>query len=351
MADFIPLSELQPDDATIRGPSNSRNLRCWRPWPWPPATSGILRPENSCPTLSNLLDPEGGWTPEQRAGAGDVAFEVLKHLRDHPQPPPADVEHIRPIMETLTGATFDDTLLQFLGLRNSRSRASTCTAPQLAQGRGGARSPPFTVGVIGAGMSRLLAAYRLQQAGVPYVVFEKNADVGGTWLENSYPGCRVDVGNLFYSYSFAQRADWPHMWSTQGVARLLPHLRRRGREDLRPQIALRDRRVRAATWSDDTGSLERSRAWATRQSHGARPWIRRGRRPAQPAQAARTSTALDDLRRTVVPLGPLGQAGGLPGKKGGRNRQRVQRHPTHPGDRRAEPRQVSIHLSAAPPTG
>jgi 4-hydroxyacetophenone monooxygenase len=64
-------------------------------------------------------------------------------------------------------------------------------------------------------MSGLLAAHRLQQAGVPYVVLEKNDDVGGTWLENHYPGCRVDVPNHLYSYSFAQRDDWPQHFSSQ----------------------------------------------------------------------------------------------------------------------------------------
>ena len=48
-------------------------------------------------------------------------------------------------------------------------------------------------------------------------MLEKNDDVGGTWLENSYPGCRVDVSNLFYCYSFAQRDDWPQHFSTQEV--------------------------------------------------------------------------------------------------------------------------------------
>ena len=47
----------------------------------------------------------------------------------------------------------------------------------------------------------------------PYVVLDKNADVGGTWLENSYPGCRVDIPNHYYSYSFAQRDDWPLYYS------------------------------------------------------------------------------------------------------------------------------------------
>ena len=66
-------------------------------------------------------------------------------------------------------------------------------------------------------MSGLVAAHRLNQAGIEVVVLEKNDDVGGTWLENSYPGCRVDVSNLFYCYSFAQRDDWPQHFSSQEV--------------------------------------------------------------------------------------------------------------------------------------
>src|SRR5439155_9382658 len=66
-------------------------------------------------------------------------------------------------------------------------------------------------------MSGLLVAHRLRQANVPFVILEKNADVGGTWYENSYPGCRVDNPNHNYSYSFAQRHDWPFHFSTQPV--------------------------------------------------------------------------------------------------------------------------------------
>ena len=65
-------------------------------------------------------------------------------------------------------------------------------------------TPRSMSSIIGAGMSGILAAIRLKQAGVPFVILEKNHDVGGTWLENTYPGARVDVSNVFYSYSFAQ---------------------------------------------------------------------------------------------------------------------------------------------------
>ena len=64
-------------------------------------------------------------------------------------------------------------------------------------------------------MSGLLAAHRLNQAGIEVVVYEKNADVGGTWLENTYPGCRVDVSSHLFCYSFAQRDDWPQHFSAQ----------------------------------------------------------------------------------------------------------------------------------------
>lgn len=90
--------------------------------------------------------------------------------------------------------------------------------------------------VIGGGMSGVLAAYRLQEAGIPFVVIEKNASVGGTWFENRYPGARVDVGNHLYCYSFEPAHHWSEYFSRQnelqayfeGVVQhhhLLPHFR------------------------------------------------------------------------------------------------------------------------------
>jgi 4-hydroxyacetophenone monooxygenase len=71
----------------------------------------------------------------------------------------------------------------------------------------------FRVGIIGAGLGGLALAIRLGQAGIPYTVFEKNPDVGGTWFENTYPDLRVDVPNHFYSYSFRPNPDWSHYYA------------------------------------------------------------------------------------------------------------------------------------------
>ena len=108
----------------------------------------------------------------------------------------------------------------------------------------------FHVVVVGAGMSGILAAIRLGQAGIGYTVVEKNADVGGTWFENRYPGCRVDSPNHTYSYSFAPN-DWPQHFSPQKV--LLGYFDRIATEfDIRPNIRLRTEVVEARYAADGT---------------------------------------------------------------------------------------------------
>lgn len=188
----------------------------------------ILRPELT-PDLSNPLDATGGWTPEKTALAERLAFEVVTRWRSLgcPPAPPADRETLRRIMDFTVGGNLPerylDLFLEELGGAGEDLRAPRWRKEELDPGR------TFTVAVVGAGMSGLLAAHRLAQAGVAYVVLEKNDEVGGTWFENSYPGCRVDVANHFYSYSCAQDPDWPQHFSSQGV--LLDYFRRFARDN------------------------------------------------------------------------------------------------------------------------
>lgn len=73
-------------------------------------------------------------------------------------------------------------------------------------------TPPsaFKVLVIGAGLTGMAAAIKLDEAGYDYVVIEKNPDVGGTWFENRYPGVGVDTPSHFYSFSWEIWPDWKH---------------------------------------------------------------------------------------------------------------------------------------------
>ncbi|BDM66670.1 Baeyer-Villiger monooxygenase [Streptomyces nigrescens] len=76
------------------------------------------------------------------------------------------------------------------------------------------------VAVIGSGFGGLGAAVRLRRQGITdFVVLERADSVGGTWRDNSYPGCACDVPSHLYSFSFAPNPDWPRNFSGQ------PHIR------------------------------------------------------------------------------------------------------------------------------
>ncbi|MFJ3642514.1 flavin-containing monooxygenase [Streptomyces sp. NPDC090108] len=72
------------------------------------------------------------------------------------------------------------------------------------------------VAVIGSGFGGLGAAVRLRREGITdFVVLERADSVGGTWRDNSYPGCACDVPSHLYSFSFAPHPDWPRTFSGQ----------------------------------------------------------------------------------------------------------------------------------------
>jgi cation diffusion facilitator CzcD-associated flavoprotein CzcO len=72
------------------------------------------------------------------------------------------------------------------------------------------------IAVLGTGFSGLGMAYRLRQDGErDFVVLEKADDIGGTWRDNSYPGCACDVPSNLYSWSFALNPTWSRSFSKQ----------------------------------------------------------------------------------------------------------------------------------------
>ncbi|MFF5404097.1 flavin-containing monooxygenase [Streptomyces misionensis] len=72
------------------------------------------------------------------------------------------------------------------------------------------------VAVIGSGFGGLGAAVRLRREGITdFVVLERAGSVGGTWRDNSYPGCACDVPSHLYSFSFAPNPEWPRTFSGQ----------------------------------------------------------------------------------------------------------------------------------------
>ncbi|GAA3059426.1 flavin-containing monooxygenase [Streptomyces glomeratus] len=110
--------------------------------------------------------------------------------------------------------------------------------------------PHVRVAVIGSGFGGLGAAVRLRREGVTdFVVLERASGVGGTWRDNSYPGCACDVPSHLYSFSFAPNPDWPRTFSGQEHIRAyLEHVT--DVFGLRPHLRF-DSEVKLMTWDDE----------------------------------------------------------------------------------------------------
>jgi cation diffusion facilitator CzcD-associated flavoprotein CzcO len=68
---------------------------------------------------------------------------------------------------------------------------------------------------MGMGCSGINFASQLQKRmeNIDLTIYEKNDDVGGTWLENKYPGCACDIPSVSYQYTWARKPDWSHYYS------------------------------------------------------------------------------------------------------------------------------------------
>ena len=72
------------------------------------------------------------------------------------------------------------------------------------------------VAIVGSGFAGIGMAVNLLRAGVDdFVILERAAELGGTWRDNSYPGCACDVESHLYSFSFALNPDWSRRFASQ----------------------------------------------------------------------------------------------------------------------------------------
>ncbi|WP_199254910.1 flavin-containing monooxygenase [Mycolicibacterium mengxianglii] len=161
-----------------------------------------------------LNEVQGFMSEEDRATARALAFDIICDYRDRgcPEPAPVSAVQLKRMMNWLVAAELPDEyvpmMLEEMELDGRDQRDVDFESDP-------ADRATFPVVIIGAGQSGLLAAIRLQQAGIPYTVIEKNSGVGGTWWENTYPGARVDVGNHFYCYSFEPDDHWTEFFAQQ----------------------------------------------------------------------------------------------------------------------------------------
>lgn len=208
------------------------------------------------PVYEFFGDGQGGLSDRQKSEIAETAMRTLGALRDGhlvgAAPPPLSM--IRETMNFAAGAEIPDRYVPFL-LEELALEAQDRVGDTL-EDIAVTRKQAFHVLIVGAGMSGILAAIRLGQAGIPYTIVEKNGEVGGTWFENAYPGCRVDNPNHMYSYSFAPNHDWPHHYSTRDA--LFAYFR-----DVAERFGVRAR-VRFRTEIVESAYDEHRKIWVSR---------------------------------------------------------------------------------------
>jgi 4-hydroxyacetophenone monooxygenase len=213
--------------------------------------ASLLTPERR-PVYVLLADGrQGGYSPEIQADLRARAKAALtEHFNGAPLPAPPSPATVRRMMDWIAGvdipAQYAAFLTDELQLTGVDAKAPDWSSPVLKAAAG-----RMKVVIIGAGMSGLLTGIRLKQAGVAFTILDKNADVGGTWFENVYPGCRVDNPNHMYSYSFEPNHDFPQYYSTQPV--LLDYFQRMADKHALRQHIRFETKVETATFDEARG--------------------------------------------------------------------------------------------------
>ena len=196
-----------------------------------------------------LNEVQGYMSEEDKAEARALALEVIRDYRDRgcPEPAPIPPELLH---EMMTWLVCEEVPEEYVPLLMEEMELDGRDARRVGPVGTPAERDAFPVVVIGCGQSGLLAGVRLQEAGIPFTIVEKNAGVGGTWWENSYPGARVDVGNHFYCYSFEPSDHWTEYFARQ------PELQRyfqsvMDKHAIGPHVRW-ETEVLGATWNDES---------------------------------------------------------------------------------------------------
>ncbi len=126
---------------------------------------------------------------------------------------------------------------------------SIATSPRSSdQGEG--RRSDVRLAIVGSGFAGLGMAVNLKRAGIEdFVVLERADDLGGTWRDNTYPGCQCDVPSTLYSFSFAPNHKWTHTYPLQ--QEIWDYLRDVARENRIESHIRYGHEVTAANWDED----------------------------------------------------------------------------------------------------
>jgi 4-hydroxyacetophenone monooxygenase len=156
---------------------------------------------------SLITDPRD----EERLRA--VALDVLPAFVGRPEPAEARSDEVlQAAMNLVAGEPISERYRELVRDQMGFPRRSTAEPLEAP--------PGFHIVIIGAGVTGVAVATRLQSLGFEnFTILERNEGVGGVWWENTYPGCRVDTPSVVYTHSSDIERLWPDHFSFQPVIR------------------------------------------------------------------------------------------------------------------------------------
>ena len=193
-----------------------------------------------------IPDPQAGVPPDIQAKIRSAVLKLFEHGKPTPVvSDPGNELMLRMMRATLGGENvapeYAPLMREEMGFMPRDARWSKPpTSTQLAG---------HHVLIVGAGVCAIALGVALGRLGIPYTIVEKNAELGGTWYVNRYPGCGVDTPNHSYSFSFGARYPWTRYFAKR--QELFDYLKTVAREyDIRQHLRL-DTELISSRWDDN----------------------------------------------------------------------------------------------------
>jgi 4-hydroxyacetophenone monooxygenase len=180
----------------------------------------------------------------------ELAIDMLTGDRTASNAEVPDDETLKDMMSLMTGEPVTEEAFAF-----GREELAFADVPRAASWTGPSAPPlpaGFSVGIVGAGASGIAAGVQFERLGIPYAIYEKQVDLGGTWNLNQYPDARVDTPSFLYQYKFDKNYPWPEYFASQAeVQQYLVYIAKKYR--VYDKIRFRTE-VTAGTFDATTGS-------------------------------------------------------------------------------------------------
>lgn len=181
--------------------------------------------------------------PDTAAALADAVLNAWVAAGESENAAVGDLESFARLAPVVLGSEVDDEQVPLL-LEQSGFQPSSPTLPRTVP-----IPSTMTVAIIGAGLAGINAALSAAEAGVGYEIFERNGEVGGTWLTTKYPGIGVDTPSAYYSLSREVNPEWSNYYP-QGAEYQAYLVALADKHRLREHIRF-DTEVEALWWDDE----------------------------------------------------------------------------------------------------